>query len=102
MTGLFNGTAVFDAGEENETILYSTGDREIFMAKYDPEGSLEWAKSAGGGNIDSGFGVFPLPDGSALLTGRFESTATFGAGEEKETVLSSAGGYDFFIAKFNP
>jgi hypothetical protein len=37
-----------------------------------------------------------------LLAGGFNGTFTLGAGEPNQTVLTSAGGYDIFMAWFNP
>ena len=53
MTGLFSGlsgTATFGEGEDNETGLSSAGFRDIFVAEYDRNGGLLWAKRAGGVN----------------------------------------------------
>jgi hypothetical protein len=35
------------------------------------------------------------------VTGEFSDTATFGAGEANETVLSAAGFHDMFVAKYD-
>jgi hypothetical protein len=40
--------------------------------------------------------------GNNLVTGNFEGSATFGAGELNETTLESAGGTDIFLAKWGP
>jgi len=104
VTGYFFGTATFgNASEGNETVLLSAGGTDIFIAKYNPDGTLAWAKSAGGGGDEEGLGISVLSDGSAIVTGDFTSLATFGnASEGNETDLTSAGSYDIFIAKYNP
>jgi hypothetical protein len=57
---------------------------------------VPWATQAGGGNVDNGNAISTLPDGSAIVTGYFQDTATFGS-----TTLTSAGGsLDVFVAKF--
>ena len=48
VTGNFEDTATFGAGEPNETTLTSAGSSDILVAKYDPSGALVWAKRAGG------------------------------------------------------
>jgi hypothetical protein len=100
VTGLFQGTATFGAGEANETSLTSAGDGDIFVAKYDPNGALLWAKKAGGTGLDAGHDIAIDGDGNSLVTGYFSETATFGAGEANETSLTSAGHADIFVAKF--
>jgi hypothetical protein len=107
--GHFTNTATFGMGEPNETTLNPAlvGMRDIFVARYNPDGTLAWAKSASGPNHDTGFAVAALPDGSALATGMINGRPTdepmiFGAGEPNETALGSAGYVDVFVAKYNP
>jgi hypothetical protein len=65
-------------------------------------GNLIWAKSAGEAGNDLGRGITTLSDNSTIVTGRFQGSATFGPGEPNQTVLTSAGSGDGFIARFNP
>ncbi|MDY6987422.1 MAG: DUF4347 domain-containing protein, partial [Thermodesulfobacteriota bacterium] len=102
VTGFFEGTATFGAGETNETTLTSAGTRDIFVAKYAPSGALVWAKKAGGTSRDFGCGIAIDGSGNSLVTGYFQGTATFGAGEANETTLTSAGNFDIFVAKYAP
>jgi uncharacterized delta-60 repeat protein len=102
ITGIFWDTATFGAGEGNETSLVPAGDGDVYIARYNPDGTLSWAKSAGGIDWDEGQSISALSDGSAIITGYFEITATFGAGETNETVLTAVGTRDIFIAKYNP
>ena len=89
VTGNFNGTATFGS-----TSLTSAGADDVFVAKVDASGSYVWAARAGGGLSDIGYGVSALADGSAVLTGRFQSRAVFGS-----TTLTSSAGLDMFVAK---
>ena len=54
VTGFFDGSATFGAGETNATTLTSAGDADIFVAKYDASGDLVWATRAGGTGTDVG------------------------------------------------
>jgi|GEM_PF-1246380 len=101
LTGYFNGTITFGAGEPNETALTSAGSADIYMAKYDTLGNFLWAKKAGGTGEDNGIDVFIDGSGNSILTGFFNGTATFGAGEPNQTTLTSAGLPDIFIAKYD-
>ncbi|AOY57239.1 conserved uncharacterized protein [Desulfococcus multivorans] len=103
MTGHFDGTATFGAGEANETELTSAGniDSDIFIAKYDRNGGIVWARQAGGIDWDRGSGIAVDQWGNSYVTGHFMGTATFGAGEGNETELTSTGYQDIFIAKYN-
>lgn len=102
VTGYFRESAIFGEGEPSQTVLTSDGDWEIFLARYNPDGALAWAKRAGGMNGDSGFGITNLPDDSIVVTGCFSDSAIFGEGELNETVLTAMGPSDIFVARYNP
>ncbi len=101
VTGRFSGTAIFGAGEAGETSLVSAGVDDIFVAKYNSNGTLAWAKRAGGLNYDSAQGVSMAGDGSTTVTGKFQDTAVFGPGETWQTSLISSGANDIFVAHYN-
>jgi uncharacterized delta-60 repeat protein len=102
VTGRFEGNATFGPGEPNETVLTSSGGYDFFIARYNPDGTLEWAKRAGGSQREVGLAITTLSDNSTVVTGRFWDAATFGPDEPNETVLWSAGACDIFIAQYNP
>ncbi|MCK4720898.1 hypothetical protein KAU08_09570 [bacterium] len=102
VTGWFTDTATFGWGEPNQTILTSGGDIDIFIARYNADGTLVWAKQAGGAKYDEGNGITTLSDDSTVVTGHFAESATFGPGEPNQTVLTSTGYGNIFIAQYNP
>ena len=102
VTGKFWAKATFGAGEPNELELTSLGYFDIFIARYNPDGTLVWAKRAGSLTDDCGYEVTTLSDDSTVVIGSYEGTATFGEGEANETILTSEGGQDIFIARFAP
>ena len=76
VTGSFRGQADFD--EDGDADLRSAaGSNDIFLAKYDPEGSLLWAKRAGGEDIDHGIGIALDSVGNVFVTGVFTEAADF-------------------------
>lgn len=102
MTGGFRGSAIFGAGEPNQSQLNSAGTDDTFVARYNSDGTLAWAvRNGGSGTFDDGFGIDTLVNGSTLVTGRINLTATFGAGEANETILTSLGGDDIYVARYN-
>ena len=101
VTGFFEVSATFGAGETNETILTSAGNRDIFVAKYDASGDLVWAKRAGGTIADFASGIAVNGSGNSYVSGQFAGSATFGVGETSETTLTTAGGRDIFVAKYD-
>jgi hypothetical protein len=76
---------------------------DIFIAKYDTQGNVLWAKNTGGTGINAAISIAVDALGNAYITGCFSSpTITFGS-----TILTNAGGKcflgckDIFIAKYN-
>jgi hypothetical protein len=99
VTGWFYESATFGPGEPNETVLTSAGIEDMFIARYKSDGTLAWAKSAGGVSFDEAQGITTLSDNSTVATGFFSGPSTFGPGEPNETVLT---GFGLFIAHYNP
>jgi len=95
-TGNFSGMAVFGS-----TILVSAGGSDIFIAKYNSAGVLQWAKRAGGTVDDCGYGI-ALSGTSVYVTGYFNGTANFNTPSATgSNEITSAGGADIFVAKFD-
>jgi hypothetical protein len=99
ITGSFTTLATFGTAPSTRN-LAAYGLRDVFVARYDANGTLAWAKHAGGTNHDLGNGVALLPDGSCALTGSFQNAATFGAGSGA-VLLTAEGFADLFIARLN-
>jgi hypothetical protein len=85
--------------EVNETTLTSVGASELFVANYDTNGTLLWAAQGNGSFADEGNDIAVDSGGSCYLTGSFEGTVTFGAGEPNETTLTSDY-IDIFVVKY--
>ena len=107
LSNLGAGEVVFGKGEANETELISKGYNDKFLAKYNPDGTLAWARKAASSEecCMNSEDLAALPDGSTLMIGHFPGTAVFGPGSDNETELISAGEHssnDVFIAKFGP
>ena len=96
VTGIFGGTLVLGS-----TTLVSAGGNDIFIAKRSAAtGAWLWAVRAGGsGNDGAGYKMGVDAGGNALVTGYFTNTASFGS-SPAAIALTSAGGYDVFVAKF--
>jgi len=95
VTGMFNITANFGS-----TVLTSNGLTDVFIAKFDPNGNLLWAKNAGGGRNDEGKGITYSPTGYIYVVGVFDSAATFGAVNLAST-SGLAGDQEIFFAKLD-
>lgn len=93
-------TGLFSSQQSMFGSIGLTGDGlgDIFVARQNANGQYLWATKAGNpssGN-DKGLGVAADAAGNVFITGYFEGTAQFGT-----QTLTSAGGYDVFIAKLD-
>ena len=87
VTGYFLNSATFG------TISLQSPGYNMFIAKFDPSGTVLWAVRAGGGT--EGRGIAVDASGNVLVTGAFRGTVAFGAVQ-----LVSVGNFDnAFIAK---
>jgi len=59
--GGFNGSVSIADSQE---VFTSAGNQDIYVARYNADGSLRWALSAGGSADDTARGVATFPDGS--------------------------------------
>jgi hypothetical protein len=69
---------------------------DAYLAKFDPDGGHLWSQGFGDSLSQYGQSVATDADGSVVLAGNFEGTIDFGGG-----VLTSGGGNDAFLAKFD-
>ncbi len=110
VTGSFTGAMDFP-GSAVPPLAAKAGntDRDIFVAMYNSNGIAQWAVRAGGPGDDAagfnsnGGGVSVDAAGNAYVTGRFRGVATFDSYLKGTAfTMTSAGGDDIFIAKYNP
>jgi hypothetical protein len=95
--GFFTGIATWDGGQNPDVELTTFSDFDAFVAKYTPEGDLEWVRQAGGTGQDTGRDLATDAEGNVYLVGGFEGVGTFGG-----VTLTSAGSTDAFLVKYAP
>ena len=91
IAGHFSGSSQFGT-----STLTSNGIADIYVAKFSSSGAWLWVAQAGGGGMDYCFSISRLSDGSAILTGQFERSATFGSAR-----ITELGSADVFVAKIS-
>lgn len=91
IVGSYYGSVDFGGGA-----LTSAGNSDIFVAKIDANGNHLWSKRFGDVSSQYGTAVSVDSAGNTVITGYFYGSVDFGGGS-----LTSAGGDDIFVAKFD-
>lgn len=77
--------------------LTSTGQTDLFVAKFTSDGTPLWVRSAGGANFDGAFDVAVDGEGRITITGYFESPSiSFGS-----ATLNKLGSMDILVAQYD-
>jgi hypothetical protein len=92
VSGEYFGTVAF-----GPTVATSAGGADIFLLKYDNAGTLLWSRQFGGTQDDNGSRVATDAAGNIYVAGDFRLSVAFGT-----NTLTSAGGSDFYLLKFDP
>jgi len=91
LTGFFSGSMTVDG-----VTVVSSGLFDVFLAKFQPDGTLIWLKRAGGTGSDIAHGLVVDGAGNIAITGVFQSTAFFGTNSVRASGLGDA-----FLAKYD-
>lgn len=95
--GELTGTADF-AGT---TLSANAGAREVFLARLDPAGTLQWAKSfESGASMHSAAGLAVDASGSVIVSGAFRGTITLQASPAISLTVPHTG-LNIFLAKLD-
>jgi hypothetical protein len=112
VTGEFQGTATFGPGEVGQTQLAAVGVQDLFVARFDDDGTFRRVRSAGGSSAFLGAQSATAIGGTGdiAITGYINSvsasagTVVFGPGDPGQTTLASvpAGRGATFVARYAP
>ena len=94
LSGQFRLTVIYPTVTFDAITLTGHGDYDWFIAKYDTNGSVVWAKNAGGTAGDMAHGVALDNSGNVYVAGFFSGTMTVDG-----VTVSSTGLYDILLAK---
>jgi hypothetical protein len=100
-TGFFQGTADFDPGIGTATLTSAGGVNDIFIAKYDINGSYIWAKAIGNVGDDRATRIALDGVGNIVITGYFEFTVDFDPGVGTATLTAPSGVNNIFFSKYD-
>ncbi len=91
VTGGFHTTLNFGS-----VILSGLGYGDIYLAKFDSQGSIIWARQAGGTSYDNSGGVAADKFGNVFITGYYSGNSMFDS-----IFVTSDGSAEAFIAKYD-
>lgn len=92
LAGYFTGDTTFE-----DLTLKNAGFNDIFIARYDANGELDWVRQIGGQGDDVASAIAVDAQGNCYVVGAFEDDVRF----SRNTTLNSAGLMDSFVAKFD-
>ncbi len=92
VTGYFSGSSEFGS-----RTLKTTGSYDMFLAKYDTDGVLQWATNTGASVGAFGRAISVDAQGNIYLTGGFQYQAQFGSATFPNNEF-----IDVFVAKYEP
>ena len=78
--------------------LTDSGGVNIFVAKYDSSGNVQWAKSATGNGYDYSYGICTDSNSNVYITGMFQGSIIFGSSTLTNSVYYY---YNIFLAKYD-
>ncbi|MEO8146382.1 MAG: T9SS type A sorting domain-containing protein [Bacteroidia bacterium] len=94
VTGYFEGPGISFGSDT----LNTNGFSDVFIVKYDTDGNVIWATSAGGTDYDIGYSITTDANDNSYVTGIFYVSITFGS----FTLNSNANGTnDIFLVKYD-
>jgi CubicO group peptidase (beta-lactamase class C family) len=96
VAGEFSGSVAIDNGAGGQMTITSAGARDCFVAAYDSDGQLQWARSFGGAGDDKCRGIGGDASGNIAIAGTFSGTVTFGAQSVRST-----GASNLFLARLD-
>jgi hypothetical protein len=96
ITGFFSNSINFSDG----SLIASSGGKDIFIAKYNASGVLDWVKGIGGSGDDEGKDIAVDNSGNIYVLGNFANVVDFDPSANL-ALKTAQGSSDVFIAKFN-
>ena len=94
-TGSISNPGLFD----NLVIPCNVSD--VFLAKYDTSGNIQWANVGGGELLDQGNEVVTDASGNSYVVGAIQTNTLHPTAKFDDITLTGNGDYDWLIVKYN-
>ena len=98
IVGFFSETMALD--DIGSQVLSSAGSRDVFFAKYDANGTLEWARGIGGSDSDEGKDIAIDNSGNIYILGEFSGFVDFDP-TIGIALQQSSSATDIFLAQYD-
>ena len=95
ISGSFENKGSISFGEKDDH--QSLGEADVYVARFAPDGKLQWARTFGGDRVDVAYDCALDATGNVVVTGQFEGTVDFGKGAVTSKTLNK----DVFVLKLN-
>ncbi|MEM8487603.1 MAG: SBBP repeat-containing protein [Bacteroidota bacterium] len=97
IAGYFEDEAALDDFTGSSTLMQGQSF-DLFVSKFDSDGALAWANTAGGDLWDNAYDIDVDPQGDVFITGLFRKAADFTGNTEND--LEGLGEANAFIARY--
>ena len=102
VAGTFSDSVLFPGGDtQDDIVLITDAGAEGFLAKYEIDGDILWARQFGKGPAVDANKITVDPDGNVFVLGSFREFIIFEADEDNEVSLVTDSVNDLFIAKYD-
>lgn len=101
IAGYFEDEAALDDFSGSSSLIQGNA-YDLFVAKFDSEGALDWANTAGGDLWDNAYDIDVDPQGNVFITGLFRKRADFTGNTKNDTEnnLEGQGEANAFVARY--
>ena len=94
-TGFISNPGLFD------NLVIPCNASDVFLAKYDPSGNVQWANVGGGDLLDQGNEVVIDASGNSYVVGAIQTNSLHPTAKFDNITLTGNGDYDWLIVKYN-
>lgn len=84
----------------SDTILANQGNHDIYLARYSPDGNLDWIRTGGGSLGDYAVALTTDGTSSVIIAGEIEGVNGPILFSESAITITAVGGNDAFVAKY--
>ncbi|MCC6437657.1 MAG: hypothetical protein IT196_21690, partial [Acidimicrobiales bacterium] len=102
VTGVYKGTIDFGFGPGSGTLANASGQTDLFVARYDANGSLAWVTGTGASSgTEDAYDIAVDGSGNVFITGRVDGSVDFDPSTAGVATVEGLNGASMFVAKYD-